>query len=174
MCCYRRAITSRYYLFRSWGRTGTGVGRSKTERYASGHFNEAKEDFKRLFEEKSGNRWGESFKKLPGMFDLVDMDCTPDDDDVDDDEQAFDELIVDKSKSTLAIEIRRVISLICNTRLLFKQMREFELDTKKMPLGKLSRAHILRAYTVLKELEAVSKQADRCAHLRVCILAASK
>lgn len=38
-------------------------------------------------------------------------------------------------------------------------MNQFDLDTQKLPLGKLSRAHIMNAYTVLRDLEAVSKDA---------------
>ena len=35
------------------------------------------------------------------------------------------------------------------------QMKQFELDLEKMPLGKLSKKQIHSAYSVLKELEEV-------------------
>lgn len=59
------------------------------------------------------------------------------------------------SKSNLPKEILNVISLIFDLNLFKQQMQEFELDTEKLPLGKLSRAHIMNAYSVLKELEEV-------------------
>ena len=60
------------------------------------------------------------------------------------------------SSSKLNEAILRVLSLIFDVNLYNQQMRQFELDTDKLPLGKLSRAHILNAYSVLKELESVS------------------
>lgn len=48
--------SSRYYLFRSWGRTGTTVGGNMTQSFAK-DLEACKEEFERLFLEKSQNEW---------------------------------------------------------------------------------------------------------------------
>lgn len=43
-----------------------------------------------------------------------------------------------------------------------QQMREFEIDLQKMPLGKISKEQITKAYKVLTELQAlVDKKSSR-------------
>ena len=43
------------YVFRSWGRVGTTIGGTKLEEFDD--LDDAKENFKFLFAEKTGNRW---------------------------------------------------------------------------------------------------------------------
>lgn len=105
----------------------------------------------RLFLEKSKNDWSERdrFVKRPGGLDLVEME--------------FDEkasvgkvnLNANASKSTLPMPIKEIISLFLDPKLLKDAFLEFDLDVQKMPLGKLSRNHILNAYGVLTDLEEV-------------------
>ena len=62
------------WVFRAWGRLGTTVGGNKLEQFDSIH--DAVRDFKRLYEEKTGNRWEnrKHFQKVAGRFYPMDLD----------------------------------------------------------------------------------------------------
>ena len=64
----------RMWVFRAWGRLGTTVGGNKLEQFDSIH--SAVHDFKRLYEEKTANRWEnrKDFVKVPGRFFPMDLD----------------------------------------------------------------------------------------------------
>ena len=55
------------------------------------------------------------------------------------------------SRSKLDKSIQELISLIFDIEQMKKTMIEFEIDTEKMPLGKLSRKQIESAYKILTE-----------------------
>ncbi|KAJ8919846.1 hypothetical protein NQ315_006375 [Exocentrus adspersus] len=135
---------NKYWVFRSWGRIGTTIGGNKTE--PMGTLNEAKAHFKALYEEKSGNMWEnhKCFVKIPGKMYPIDIDYG----DADQNNLA----IVD-SESKLAKPIQDLIRMIFDVNTMKKLMAEFELDTEKMPLGKLSKSQIHKAFAVLSELQ---------------------
>ncbi len=71
-----------FWVFRAWGRIGTDIGGSKVERFAS--LRGARDNFRELFLEKTGNEWGtpkEEFEKMPYRFYPLDMDYGQGDDD---------------------------------------------------------------------------------------------
>lgn len=108
--------------------------------------NEAKQHFKTLYEEKSGNRWENHscFEKVPGKMYPVDVDYG------DAEEQ---NLNITEAESKLPKSVQDLIRLIFDVNSMKKLMAEFELDTEKMPLGKLSKAQIHKAFAVLSELQ---------------------
>ena len=61
-------------MFRSWGRVGTTIGGDKTEKFHSK--NNAVEEFKRLYGEKTGNDWEDrkNFVKHPNKFYPLEID----------------------------------------------------------------------------------------------------
>ncbi|KAG0710317.1 Poly [ADP-ribose] polymerase 1 [Chionoecetes opilio] len=66
--------------------------------------------------------------------------------------------MVKGSKSKLPKAVQELVSLIFDVDTMKKSLVEFEIDTKKMPLGKLSKKQIERAYLVLGEaLEHLKK-----------------
>ncbi|XP_064402675.1 poly [ADP-ribose] polymerase 1-like isoform X3 [Halichondria panicea] len=138
-----------YYVFRSWGRVGTTIGGSKTESFGASK-PAAKKHFELLYQDKTGNSWGtskESFVKRPSKFYPLEIDYGGDED-------TGQQLgIAPGSKSTLAPEIQDLIRMIFDVESMKKAMLEFEIDMKKMPLGKLSRRQIESAYSVLSELQ---------------------
>lgn len=147
----------KYWLFRSWGRVGTGVGEKKLETYYS--VNEACEQFERLFEEKSGNIFGTPFKKMPNKYALVEVDYT-------DDEKV--KAIQEKSAipSKLPSPVQDIIKMIFDVDAMKQTMLEFELDLEKMPLGKISRKQLEEAYSVLNKLDnLITEGADRSAFI---------
>ncbi|KAF2885554.1 hypothetical protein ILUMI_20622 [Ignelater luminosus] len=135
----------RYWLFRSWGRIGTSIGGSKVEEM---DLYGAKRQFCQLYEEKSGNSWNSrhDFVKVPGLMYPIDVDYG--------EEEAEIKLNTDPDvPSKLVKPVQELIQLIFDVNEMKKVMLEFELDTEKMPLGKLSKSQLQSAYGVLTELQ---------------------
>uniref|UniRef100_A0A914ID99 Poly [ADP-ribose] polymerase n=1 Tax=Globodera rostochiensis TaxID=31243 RepID=A0A914ID99_GLORO len=139
---------SNFYLFRSWGRIGTTIGGTKTNAYGTDR-EDCIDEFKRLFEEKSLNDWesyiaGE-FKKKPGGMDILDVGFTEKKNDIN--TSTFD---VEKSVSNLPRPVKEILSMVFDVNLFTDTLREFEIDLTKMPLGRLSRAQVLKADRMAK------------------------
>jgi len=54
--------------------------------------------------------------------------------------------------STLPGKVQDLVRLIFDMRMITNQMKEIGYDAKKMPLGKLAKASILKGYEILKKL----------------------
>ncbi|RZB77497.1 poly-(ADP-ribose) polymerase [Asbolus verrucosus] len=136
---------SRFWVFRSWGRIGTTIGSNKLEKFDSLY--DARTSFMQNYEEKTGNSWDDRhvFQKVPGLFYPIDIDYG-------DDNQAQSMDIVESS-SKLPLPVQDLIKIIFDVNAMKKVMLEFELDTEKMPLGKLSKKQIQSAFSVLTELQ---------------------
>ncbi|XP_045461901.1 poly [ADP-ribose] polymerase [Harmonia axyridis] len=133
-----------YWVFRSWGRTGTTIGSNKVDSFASLHL--AKSEFCRLYEEKSGNMWEDrhDFVKVPGKMYPIDIDYG---------EEEMKNIDVTDAPSNLEKGVSDLMRMIFDVKQMKQTMLELELDTEKMPLGKLSKKQILSAYGVLTELQ---------------------
>ncbi|XP_065208897.1 poly [ADP-ribose] polymerase-like [Planococcus citri] len=135
-----------YYLFRAWGRVGTDIGEHLLEIKAGRE--DAIADFEALFEEKTANKWRTraNFKKVADKMNWVDV------------SYEYESAV----PSTLQQPVHNLISLIFNEDTMKHIMLEFELDTEKMPLGKLSKEQIMKAFKVLNELQKyISTSGDR-------------
>lgn len=137
----------RYHLFRSWGRIGTTIGGNKLEEMA---LEDCIEQFENLYEEKSGNQWKnrQHFVKMPNLMYPIDLDHG------DEEVASLDSDI----KSNLQKPVQDLMRLIFDVAEMKKVMLEFELDMDKMPLGKLSKKQIEKAYAVLTELQEILKK----------------
>ncbi|KAF3422106.1 hypothetical protein E2986_01385 [Frieseomelitta varia] len=137
-----------YWLFRNWGRIGTTIGGSKIERSS---VETCVEQFEALYEEKSGNCWSqrENFVKVPHKMYPVDIDYG---------DEVQTKMLDSDIKSGLELPIQDLMKLIFNETNMKKVMIEFEIDIEKMPLGKLSKRQIQKAYSVLTELQEVLKK----------------
>ncbi|KAK0423173.1 hypothetical protein QR680_008010 [Steinernema hermaphroditum] len=136
----------KFMLFRSWGRIGTNQGGCKTESYGS-DLDSAKAEFVKQFRDKSGNEWGREFVKRAGFMDLLEMEVLHDRSD------KGQKLSVENSKSKLHKSIKELIAMLFDVDAMKDCMKEMEIDMEKLPLGKLSRKHILNAYSILTELQ---------------------
>ncbi|XP_064103766.1 poly [ADP-ribose] polymerase 1-like [Macrobrachium nipponense] len=153
---------NRWWVFRSWGRIGTTIGNDKLEDKED--LNDAISTFEALYEEKTGNRFSaKEFKKVPGCWYPLDIDYGQDEDIV-------KKPIAAGSKSKLSKAIQELVALIFDVDTMKSALVEFEIDTKKMPLGKLSKKQIESAYKVLSEalefiknLEGVAEGDDAAA-----------
>uniref|UniRef100_A0A914LP61 Poly [ADP-ribose] polymerase n=1 Tax=Meloidogyne incognita TaxID=6306 RepID=A0A914LP61_MELIC len=141
---------STFHLFRAWGRVGTTIGGVKTEDYGE-DLEACQKEFKFQFHDKCFNTWEDyvegNFKKAPAGMDILEMDEQKND------EKKTRKLSVESSKSKLPREIKELISLVFDVKAMQNAMMEFEIDLEKMPLGRLSKNHILKAYKVLKDLQ---------------------
>lgn len=135
----------KWWLFRSWGRIGTTIGGNKVEDF--GMAETAVEKFKHYYLEKTENPWeGRSnFMKVPGRYYPLDVDYG------DGDDNTTAKLQVDKN-CDLPMPVQKLIMTIFDIDVMKKTLLEFELDTEKMPLGKLSKKQIKSGYKVLAEL----------------------
>ncbi|ELT93548.1 hypothetical protein CAPTEDRAFT_223861 [Capitella teleta] len=137
---------SPFWVFRAWGRVGTTIGGSKAEKFLSKE--NAKEKFYEVYADKTGNDWQQhklGFVKQPNKFYPLDIDYGADDDEV-------KSLSKCGANSRLSLPVQDLIKLIFDIESMKKAMVEFEIDLKKMPLGKLSKKQIEDAYKVLTEL----------------------
>ncbi|XP_068630447.1 poly [ADP-ribose] polymerase-like [Battus philenor] len=135
--------TKKYWLFRSWGRIGTPIGGNKVEPYRS--LDKAVEKFCEIYMERTQNLWEfrDKFKKMPGAYFPIDMDYG--------DDNTATTLEVDNN-CKLDVSVQKLIIRIFDINTMKQTLMEFELDTDKMPLGKLSKKQIKSGYSVLSEL----------------------
>ena len=124
-----------YWVFRKWGRMGTDLGDTKLTEYSS--VQAAKKEFAKTYKDKTGNEWEQrnSFQKQPGKFMQIDVDYSADTGDSAASAQG-------PYKGPLPKATQDLINLICDTRMMNSCLMEMEIDTKKMPLGKLSKKTI--------------------------------
>ncbi|XP_064621580.1 poly [ADP-ribose] polymerase 1-like [Lineus longissimus] len=135
----------KYYVYRGWGRVGTTIGGNKKENFAAKA--SAMQHFKSIYLEKTGNEWAnrKDFEKIPNKFYPLEIDYGQD-------EPKLQNLAGAGGNSKLQKEIQDFIKMIFDIDSMKKAMLEFEIDLKKMPLGKLSKNQMEKAYKVLTEL----------------------
>ncbi len=108
--------------------------------------------FESLYEEKTGNVWGEPFEKKPGRFCLVEVDY------------GVDEAAVAAPDvpSKLASVVQDLVKRIFDVEQMKQALLEFEIDTERMPLGKLTKEHLrVSAVTSLARCR-VHRCCDQC------------
>lgn len=138
-----------YLLFRAWGRIGCGVGGNSCKRMNSR--DEAIENFEQLFKERTGNDFSSiaagTFRRIHGSYFPIELDY--------EDSNSKDEDISIKptNQSNLEKPVQELICFIFDIQRMQRAMKQFELDSEKMPLGRLSRRIIFEALECLKELE---------------------
>ncbi|KAF6202111.1 hypothetical protein GE061_004509 [Apolygus lucorum] len=136
--------TSECWVFRAWGRIGTTIGGHKLDPYRN--INDAKKDFAAAYFDHTGNNWEERerFVKQPNLYYPVDIDYGDD---------AVSLHTESSIPSKLSKAVQDLVTMLFDVDTMKKVMMEFELDLEKMPLGKLSKNQIRKAYGVLSELQ---------------------
>ena len=157
-----------YIVWNRWGRVGESGQTNRGEAHSS--LDSAKRSFASKFRSKTKNDWSAraNFKQYSGSYTLIERDFTGTEDDGEVDEKEDGEkkasAKVDARESTLDPRVQKLISTIFDTSMMAAQMKELNYDAKKLPLGKLSKQHILRGYSVLKELADEINKARPDAH----------
>lgn len=156
-----------YYLFTRWGRVGVD-GQMLTETFAN--LSAAVAAFKKKFHDKTRNDWDNkaNFVKVPGKYYLMQIDysSTAADDDDDDGGAASPSkkartqspTAAAATPSTLPKPVQELMKMIGNKEAMTTTMRELNIDTTRMPLGKISKDQIKKAYGYLQQIEKELKK----------------
>ncbi|CAH8655349.1 unnamed protein product [Dicrocoelium dendriticum] len=135
-----------YWVFRAWGRIGTQIGGTKLEKFTTA--SSARQSFEDLYLEKTGNEWRdrENFQKKPYKFYEMDLDYGK--------SEAHKQSLEDANRvpSSLHPALQSLIRFICDIDSMKQTMLQFDLDLRRMPLGKLSKRQIHEAYGILNNL----------------------
>eukprot|EP00906_Rhabdomonas_costata_P016102 RCo023102 len=145
----------KWWVWTRWARVGQ-VGQSMLQACPS--LATAKAAFCSKFRDKTLNDWYKraSFVKHPGKYHLMDMDYEATDtasssaaDPAAPLPQPEKEI---KLESKLPQAVQAVIGMITDTRMMTQTMSELHIDTKKMPLGKISKTQVKQGYQILKDI----------------------
>ncbi|MBN3270461.1 PARP3 polymerase, partial [Polyodon spathula] len=148
----------RFFNWNRWGRVGE-VGQSKLTPFVG--VSEAVKDFEKKFKDKTKNDWNkkDNFTPHPGKYTLIE---------VEGEEEAEVKIdTVDGVKKevlpcTLDKPTQELINLIFSNDMFNNAMETMNLDIKKMPLGKLSKAQIAKGFEALEELaESLKKRTSK-------------
>ncbi|XP_044521221.1 poly [ADP-ribose] polymerase 2 isoform X2 [Gracilinanus agilis] len=142
-----------FSVWMRWGRVGK-VGQHSLVT-CSGDLNKAKDIFQKKFFDKTKNSWEDrgSFKKVPGKYDMLQMDYTTNIEGEESKDEALVPISPPKLESQLEHPVQELIELICNIQTMEEMMVEMKYDIKKAPLGKLTVAQIKAGYESLKKIE---------------------
>lgn len=156
---------SKYHVFTRWGRVGA-VGQQALD--PCFNVDAAIAQFCKKFNDKTKNNWPtvctdrDKFVKYSGKYQLMDIDMGDDKGDDGDDDAAVDAAA---PASSLPSQLQRLMRMISNKQDMERAMKELEIDTRKMPLGRISKKQIKEAFQHLKVIEAElkKKKANRTA-----------
>ncbi|XP_058149820.1 poly [ADP-ribose] polymerase 2 isoform X2 [Dasypus novemcinctus] len=142
-----------FSVWMRWGRVGKTGQHSLAA--CSGDLNKAKEIFQKKFLDKTKNNWEdrEKFKKVPGKYDMLQMDYTTKTQGKEETKQEDSLKSFLKPESRLDLRVQELIKLICNVQAMEEMVVEMKYDLKKAPLGKLTVAQIKAGYQSLKKIE---------------------
>lgn len=138
---------SSYINFMRWGRIGDS-GRTSEKKYSS--LESSINAYEKQFRSKTGNQWKDRFlfvKKDKKYF-LSEIGY----------EEEFAKIEAEKKDvleitSELDVRIQNVIKLISDLNMMKNALVELDIDTKKMPLGKLRQSQIEKAEKLLDQIE---------------------
>jgi poly [ADP-ribose] polymerase len=161
----------KYYFFIKWGRVGVeSVGDNRVYDHGTSE-SSATAAFEEKFKEMTGQPWEDKdlFEKKPGKYFMVSLD------DGNEDEEDHEELKKiskrarkeDKDESNennsnnmqidknarLPKRVQDLVSLIFDKEMMKKQLAAMNVDIKKMPLGKISKAQIRNGYNALTDIQ---------------------
>ncbi|KAF2788790.1 poly polymerase 2 ADP-ribosyltransferase 2 [Melanomma pulvis-pyrius CBS 109.77] len=162
---YRIQLLHNQGDFKTWTRWGRVGDRGQTAVLGSGSLTDAMKQFEKKFKDKSGIAWKDrAAEPKSGKYAYIERSYGPDSDDDDDDEtgNVNGGALAKRSpppESKLAAPIQSLLQLIFNQQYMSAAMTDLNYDAEKMPLGKLSKATINRAFQSLKDLAVLIQAA---------------
>ncbi len=149
-----------FTTFTCWGRVGEN-GQNSSDDFKN--VDGAKSLFMKKFKDKTGNDWNNraNFVAKNNKYTLLDINYNDDEESEEEDAQGQYAAAEEKKKraeqkaklsSKLDTRLQELIKLISNVQTMTQTMKEFDIDLKKMPLGKLSKQQIKSGYEFLKSL----------------------
>eukprot|EP01062_Namystynia_karyoxenos_P030512 TRINITY_DN2278_c0_g4_i1.p1 TRINITY_DN2278_c0_g4~~TRINITY_DN2278_c0_g4_i1.p1 ORF type:complete len:590 (+),score=213.39 TRINITY_DN2278_c0_g4_i1:67-1770(+) len=136
----------KWWTWNRWGRVGA-VGSSKVQEFRS--LAAAKADFCKKFRDKTLNEWSdrENFVKHHRKYQLLHIDYGED----------VDEGAAQPKQKPRACKLdprlRLVMAMITDQEGMGDELRHLSIDTKRLPLGKVSKRTVVHAFAELKKVE---------------------
>jgi poly [ADP-ribose] polymerase len=157
-------LDGHYYTWTRWGRVGEpGANAIKGPTTQEN----AVKEFTKKFYDKTRNKWEsrDSFQTVAGQYTLLDMG----DDDEDGGEDTTDSspqvaTTVKESDclpSSLDKPTQDLVKLIFDNNMFQDALKDLEIDTKKMPLGKLSKTQIAKGFEALEQIEQALEKNEK-------------
>lgn len=141
--------------YKTWSRWGRVGERGQSALLGSGSLADALKQFEKKFKDKSGLKWDDrSSNPKPGKYTFVERSYAPDSDDEDgaDGDAEVKEEEIEVPKSKLPLPVQQLMQFIFDPTLMNATMAALNYDSKKLPLGKLSKNTITRGFQTLKDL----------------------
>uniref|UniRef100_A0A7S1I875 Poly [ADP-ribose] polymerase n=1 Tax=Eutreptiella gymnastica TaxID=73025 RepID=A0A7S1I875_9EUGL len=141
----------KWWVWFRWGRVGQ-VGQSKQEPHST--LESAKASFEKKFFDKTRNDWDdrEDFVKHAGKYHLMLMDYGDDTDETTAEKMA--KLKAEMPETKLQERIASLVEMISDMRMMSHAMAELDIDTKKMPLGKIQKKQIRQALEIIAQIDS--------------------
>lgn len=149
-----------FFCWTRWGRVGE---RGQSAMLGNGKLDDAMKNYDKKFKDKTGLKWADRAQApKPNKYAFVERSYEPDSDNedqepevkADSDDENEAELVC-----TLEKPVQDLLGLIFNASYLTATLSELKYDAQKLPLGKLSKATILKGFQALKDLSAVLNDA---------------
>ncbi|XP_062609623.1 poly [ADP-ribose] polymerase 2-like [Saccostrea cucullata] len=150
-----------YHVWQRWGRVGYHGQNNLVP--CGGDLEKAKDVFVKKFKDKTKNDWYQRkhFEKVPGKYDLLDIDYGAKGED------ETDAVKIKKEKSDVKVpdsklekRLQDLMNLICDIKIMEDTVREMKYDCIKAPLGKLTSDQIKAGYSALKIIDACIEKGD--------------
>lgn len=149
--------------FKTWTRWGRVGEHGQSAYLGDGTLEDAIRQFEKKFKDKSGLGWANRRKDpKPGKYAFIERNYGSDSDDDSDDDDVKANGVKDEPKDELAMPestlhpaTQELMELIFNQQYFDATMSDLNYDANKLPLGKLSKATILRGFQTLKDLGAL-------------------
>lgn len=167
-----------YGMFTAYGRTGE-AGRADVKTFSS----EAAgiQAFEKQFKTKTGNNWAnaKNFSKQPGKYFMSEIDYTAEIKNLQNQQQpaptnqinntgnnnnsvmgallGSTSNLVALPQSKLSPKVQKLLSLFSDLSMMQDTMVSLEIDTSKMPLGKLSQSQLAKASDVLDKIQLIGQ-----------------
>eukprot|EP01105_Mastigella_eilhardi_P020992 TRINITY_DN5045_c0_g1_i1.p1 TRINITY_DN5045_c0_g1~~TRINITY_DN5045_c0_g1_i1.p1 ORF type:complete len:660 (-),score=178.51 TRINITY_DN5045_c0_g1_i1:684-2486(-) len=137
-----------YTVWTRWGRVGA-PGQTKSIDFEK-DIDGAKQLFYKRYHEKTLNDWldRQSSRPIPGKYRPVETDYRSD-------SEEEEEKKIKGPESTLDPRLQTLVSFIYDVHQMNNVLKELEIDTLRMPLGRLSQKQIRLGYEILKKIEQV-------------------
>jgi poly [ADP-ribose] polymerase len=143
-----------FILYTRYGRTG-----ERGKCLTANHQNQssAVDAFLKQFKAKTGNTWGLSFVKKPNKYYMSDVSY-----ELDNKIKKDSPKQIKLPASKLSTKVLELISMLTDTKMMQDALITLDIDTKKMPLGKINQSQLNKALNVLSLLEIqVSNNKER-------------
>jgi predicted DNA-binding WGR domain protein len=140
-----------YELYTRYGRVGE-VGKLSSDTYSNK--SEAISFFLKQFRSKTGNTFGAPFTKKEGKYYLCEFE-KPKDEDIIDINAKKNDAPVENLDEKLNDRLKLFLDLISNEKMLSDTLIKLNIDSKKMPLGKISNSQLEKAAELLKKLKKI-------------------